>query len=254
MKKVFGWIAGVALTASISYGQYTGPWTHTWDFDSGTQGWSLNGGAWWFDSGGVGGSGGIVVSDASWAEILAPTTLNGNQTPFVLQVDVFIPTTGYFQDIGIGAYREDGKGPQVHGGSASNLGIASVDRSWDNSTQQKSWVFEDTTARGVWNTLQIDYGVTTPGKYSTWILLNGSGWWGTGPLWYNIQQDREVNPDPLPAGFGKLRIGAVSEPRYGGPWGTTTFDNVKLFVVPEPASIGLLAIGGLLLTRRRRMA
>src|SRR5205085_10323959 len=41
MRRAAAFIAGVVLTASAGYGQWTGPWDHTWDFNSGPQGWTL---------------------------------------------------------------------------------------------------------------------------------------------------------------------------------------------------------------------
>jgi len=48
--------------------------------------------------------------------------------------------------------------------------------------------------------------------------------------------------------FDNVRIGG---PSNVSSTGTSIFDNVKVSVVPEPASMLLLGLGGLLLRRRR---
>jgi hypothetical protein len=253
MKKVLVSLA-VLATASAAFAAtpYTGPWTYTWNFDNGLQGWTTTGAAAW-NGAGANGTGTIYAPDTSYAQFDA-TLLNlgglqsAGRRPFVFQADVFVGATNYLQGSGIAAARAgDGKGPWATGTAAGNQGIAGNDKSWFNSTKNKSWGL----AVGQWTTLQIDYGVTTPGKFVVGYTAcpgNAAGW-PAGSWAYAIDtaNNADVHPSEL---FQYLRLGGGVNGAQTG-WSQAQFDNVKLFVVPEPATLAFLALGFVVVRRRR---
>ncbi len=265
-------VLALALCASVASAQYTGPWTYEWDFDSSAQGWVVSGNGYWTDPGLVpaagptlpdgapsgGGNGNFYLPDQSYARLdvrslhIGYGTVGGNaMNPFVFQADVYIPnlrplsgfTYGYPGNMnhqaGIQALRESDLRAIYLEGNINRGGLLARDRTWDNTDRRSDWVMEenvspDTLWWDKWITLQIDYGVTTAGKWTAWAYIpwnspvSTAGWLKVGG------GDYDVNANVW---FGYLQMGGTAS------WTQAQFDNAKLHVVPEPASMAVLAAG-----------
>lgn len=255
---VGGVVAAFAATAMGAATPYSGGWTQTWDFNGGTQGWTLNGSAA-HNAVGANGTGTIYAPDTSNAFLDVTALGIGGRTPtpsatwkpFVLQVDAYVGASNYLQGSGVAAVRSsDGKGVWGTGTAAGNQGISGNDKSWYNTTKNKSFGL----AVGQWTTIQIDYGVSTPGKFTVWYTAtpgNAAGW--PAGDWKDVINDghnADIHPNQQ---FDRLMLGGGINGAQTG-WSQAQFDNVKIYIAPEPTTVGLLVIGGLFLARRRRTA
>lgn len=236
-----------AMTAVSACCQYTGPWLTVWDFDSGQQGWTINGvDADWRADAGVSGSGGLYLPNTSYATINSSLRLGGNwgQDRFVLEADVYVSDAGNFlQGSGISAMRAgDGKGPAVYGNSASTKGVAAIDRTWDATTKNLSYVFEQPAGKPaivpMWIKLQIDYGFSAPGYWSSFVYIPAANARGAAG-WYTIGLNRTINPD-VNQTFPTIRLGSLVASNPVG-WSQARFDNVRL--APEPSGLLSLVAG-----------
>jgi hypothetical protein len=270
-------VLALALCASMASAQYLGPWTYQWDFDTSPQGWTVTGNGYWTDPSSVpvsgptlpdgapsgGGNGNFYLPDGSRAA-LDVSTLNighgivgGQQmNPFVYQVDVYIPnlrplsgfTFGYpgnmIHNAGISTVRSGGTQAHYLVGDINRGGLLARDRTWDNTDRRSNWVLEETVSPDTlwwdkWITLQIDYGVSTQGKWAAWAYIpwdsavSTAGWILVG----NGVFDVNVNVK-----FDTLQMGSVGL-HIGNSWTQAQFDNAKLVVVPEPGSVAVLAAG-----------
>lgn len=233
---------------------YNGPWFKTWEFSDGQnlEGWQLvpgTGAAFWDNSYGAGS---LAFADAGKATIDLSSMNFGSgagKQAFVMQADVLYLASNVMQGHTIGMDRGDGKGPAVGGGGASSYGAQAKDRSWDNTNRTLGYTFGKggPNQTGVWMKLQIDYGLTTPGKWSAYVYnpLDNDR---TVAGWMTVAADKDVNPGmSLPT----LTIGGNGLNGQAA-WAQTRFDNVR--ITPEPATVGLLAVGALIAMRRRRTA
>ena len=270
-------VLALALCASMASAQYLGPWTYQWDFNTSPQGWTVTGNGYWTDPSSVpvsgptlpdgapsgGGNGNFYLPDGSRAA-LDVSTLNighgivgGQQmNPFVYQVDVYIPnlrplsgfTFGYpgnmIHNAGISTVRSGGTQAHYLVGDINRGGLLARDRTWDNTDRRSNWVLEETVSPDTlwwdkWITLQIDYGVSTQGKWAAWAYIpwdsavSTAGWILVG----NGVFDVNVNVK-----FDTLQMGSVGL-HIGNSWTQAQFDNAKLVVVPEPGSVAVLAAG-----------
>jgi len=270
-------VLALALCASMASAQYLGPWTYQWDFNTSPQGWTVTGNGYWTDPSSVpvsgptlpdgapsgGGNGNFYLPDGSRAA-LDVSTLNighgivgGQQmNPFVYQVDVYIPnlrplsgfTFGYpgnmIHNAGISTVRSGGTQAHYLVGDINRGGLLARDRTWDNTDRRSNWVLEETVSPDTlwwdkWITLQIDYGVSTQGKWAAWAYIpwdssvSTAGWILVGNgVW-------DVNANVK---FDTLQMGSVG--LHGiNSWTQAQFDNAKLVVVPEPGSVAVLAAG-----------
>lgn len=284
----------VLLLATAASAQYAGPWTHEWDFETGTQGWSLftetaNSTAYWYNGGGNGpnlagsgpsnyGGNSLHLIDGGYARILisdfTPTELgaNGNnfsgKQGFILQADAWLPNlsdgstgipTSAFggtpgNSLSLAGVGVEGTNIALYAeGKSDRLGLTARDFGHDNTARNRSGVLDQTNSQPNkllwWDamiTFQIDYGFTTPGKWTAYGYVPFQNNLG-GPGWYVMSNGNyNVHPDGSAATF--LQLGG----RFS--WTQAQFDNVKLYYVPEPASLGLLALAALPMLRRRRTA
>jgi len=243
-------LAVVALVCSAgsafaTAAPYSGGWDFTWDFSDGTsQGFTMSSTGAMTTFLGVNAMFLPDGASATYDATLLPTylglnaNLNGRAggSRFVLQADVsWGATVNKIRGEGVGAVRSsDQKGITISG---TGNGVRSIDKGWDNTNMGKSWSV-DTTPDGngraqQWFTLQIDYGFTTAGKFTTW-QLNGINYGF--PL--NLLNDRDVHPGD---NYNILRLGA--QVGVDSPWSQFYITNVKLAIVPEPSSLIALGAG-----------
>ena len=270
-------VLALALCASMASAQYLGPWTYQWDFNTSPQGWTVTGNGYWTDPSSVpvsgptlpdgapsgGGNGNFYLPDGSRAA-LDVSTLNighgivgGQQmNPFVYQVDVYIPnlrplsgfTYGYpgnmIHNAGISTVRSGGTQAHYLVGDINRGGLLARDRTWDNTDRRSNWVLEETVSPDTlwwdkWITLQIDYGVSTQGKWAAWAYIpwdsavSTAGWILVGNGVFDVNANVK---------FDTLQMGSVGL-HIGNSWTQAQFDNAKLVVVPEPGSVAVLAAG-----------
>jgi len=81
-------------------------------------------------------------------------------------------------------------------------------------------------------------------RKSTWIGDDGWAWDGT---WQHI----EFHKPNVVTDTGNIEIRLLMHDKYAGPQ-TVAWDNIRVTFVPEPGSLGLLALAALGLVRRRR--
>ena len=270
-------VLALALCASMASAQYLGPWTYQWDFNTSPQGWTVTGNGYWTDPSSVpvsgptlpdgapsgGGNGNFYLPDGSRAA-LDVSTLNighgivgGQQmNPFVYQVDVYIPnlrplsgfTYGYpgnmIHNAGISTVRSGGTQAHYLVGDINRGGLLARDRTWDNTDRRSNWVLEETVSPDTlwwdkWITLQIDYGVSTQGKWAAWAYIpwdsavSTAGWILVGNGVFDVNANVK---------FDTLQMGSVGLHNINS-WTQAQFDNAKLVVVPEPGSVAVLAAG-----------
>jgi hypothetical protein len=292
-------VLALALCASVASAQYTGPWTFQWDFDTSPQGWTVTGNGYWTDPAWVppagptiadgapsgGGNGNFYLPDGSraWRDVSALNighgTVSGQpMNPFVYQVDVYIPnlrpmtgfTFGYpgnmIDKAGISTVRSGGTQAHYLVGDINKGGLVANDKTWDNTDRRSNWVLEELSPPPYndwwdkWITLQIDYGVSTQGKWAAWAYIpwdsavSTAGWILVGNGVYDVNANVK---------FDTLQMGAVGL-HIGNSWTQAQFDNARLFVqgyqsapIPEPVFFQLGALSGmgvLGLLRLRRKA
>ena len=267
MKKLV-FVLGVLVLASTAYAAapYTGPWSLTWDFSDGTEGWVLTGSGYWTDPNSVppegptlpdgqpsgGGNANLYLPDTSYAR-LDVSALNlgtgAGRVAFVFQADVYIPNLrplGGFpwnypgnmnHQAGIGVLRSDLKAAVVEG-YINNGQVRVRDFTWDNTWHGPAWTMEEVVEPDSlwwdnWITLQLDYGFTTPGKWSAHAYIPWQSP-ASSPGWITLGSDLEVNSG---VHWAKLQLGGAYS------WTQAQFDNAKLVYVPEPGSLLALGVG-----------
>ncbi len=259
----------LALCASMAAAQYTGPWTYQWDFDTSPMGWTVFGAGYWTDPASVpaagpnlpdgapsgGGNGNFHLPDGSYARLdvrslnLGSGVVNGvPMNPFVFQADVYIPnlrplggfTWNYpgnmIHQAGIYTLREPDLRAFYVEGNINRGGLVARDRTWDNTDRRSDWVLEEKVADSLWwdkwITLQLDYGVTTPGKWEAWAYIPWDSYVSTAG-WLRVGNGAfDVNPNVW---FGYLQMGGQLS------WTQAQFDNARLYVqvVPVPEPVGM---------------
>jgi len=152
-----------------------------------------------------------------WANYVTSSTdtFTKDGSPYVNAGSVWNGGGGWYQDVA------------ATPGQSFTLSVDGRTEDWDNSIGYMRLIFMD--AGG--NTLNSGTDQQTVANYEKLAT------WNT----YTFADQL------APAGTTTVRVEFAS---YGG---TSTFDNAVLTATPEPASIGLLALSGLLLKRRRVM-
>ncbi len=206
---------------------------------------------------------------------LAPWLVGGSTQSYRLRADVWIPnlrplnfTYGYpsmcNNHAGISAYALNGGVSNdwgTHIGGRLDKGTQYyLDHTSDAWIQRRvDWTMEDTALPmddwwDAWITMEIDWNLSSPGNviaryYRPWQAYpSGPGWVTlySGPIeattWFT--NPRQIN-----------RIGLGAYLKGDVPWTKSQFDNVVFEspdVIPEPAGLLLLSLGGLAVLRRRR--
>lgn len=232
--------------AQTNPGPYAGGWDYTWDFDDGTQGWTLNGsGAAWQASSGRDVSGALFLPDtsnATWNATALGLCGFASGDParhrFILQADIYVGASNYLQGSGISVQNSIGKEAWVTGTAAGSQGMSAIDYLWGPS-RSKAWGL----AVGQWTTVQMDYGYSTPGYF--WARYracdgNAAGW--TAGSWQEILL---ASHNPFTSStdvFSNLMIGGGHNRAQTG-WAQARYDNVRLAIVPEPSTLKLAILG-----------
>ena len=155
-----------------------------------------------------------------------------------MQAEIYNMASNFAQDCGVTIGRAgDNNGVQLAGATAGNQGITSRDSARSSNFNRQSWVQDPNAPYASPVVVQVDYGYTTPGKFSTTIRgAIGSSY----PLiWRPSLNGQDVHPTD---NYNIIRVGAVPSPTSGGPWGQIQVDNIRLqYIVPEPRSV--LALG-----------
>jgi hypothetical protein len=192
--------------------------TNSMYVDSGTTAYAGYNGGWGFDNSGlpIGGNVTASLGDVLGAGSLAPLTWTADVNPS------FVGNQPYARlDVGIGTYMF-GAGDPAAGGLMGGFG-QDLSNSSNVIPGDGSWLM----FRGT-----IDTSGWADGAAYGWEVNPTNGAVYTPTLDYGQDQG------------GGFRI-AVNEPDMDG-------DSFAFFLVPEPASLGLLLVGGMALIRRRR--
>jgi hypothetical protein len=130
--------------------------------------------------------------------------------------------------------------------TTSTLGYSEIEVSWD---QTRSGTGPDTFDL-MWSTDGVTFNLLVD-NYIVQLNQNPPGFW-------SATGDRHAfythGPHALPAAAenqATLYIRLVNQLAPGGLSGTNRIDNVLIVSIPEPGTLGLLALGGLALLRRR---
>ena len=193
--------------------------TNSMYFDSGTTAFAGYNGGWGFDNSGlpIGGNATASLGDVLGAGALMPLTWDADVNP------TYLGNQPYSRlGVGIGTNMFPAADPSDAAGKMGGFGqdlsnakaVVAGDGSW--------LMFRSTIDTAGWDT-NVDFG---------WEVNPTNGAVYTPTLDYD---------EDLGGGF---RI-AVNEPDMAG-------DSFAFFLVPEPASLGLLLVGGMALIRRRR--
>ncbi len=221
-----------------------------------------------FPSGG--GTRNLHLPDASYARLdvtslnIGSGTVGGNaKAAFVFQADVYIPNLRP-----LGGFTWGYPGNMIHNAGIATLGYADYspvralrlfgdigkggllarDANWDNTDRRSDWVMEETVSPDTrwwdkWITLQLDYGVTTPGKWTAWAYIpwnsyvHNAGWVQVGGGAYDLH--------PTGVWMQTLQLGGSQS------WTQAQFDNAKLYVqsvaapIPEPVFFQMGALMGM---------
>ncbi|MGQ9581259.1 MAG: hypothetical protein ACUVT8_09990 [Armatimonadota bacterium] len=280
-------LAMAPLTVHASWVPDLSTWDYYWNFDNGTQGWTLGGiqAARWVDpntepNGPVlpdgqpsgGGPRNLYLPDQGYAELDVSSLNLGNGTGkvgFQIWARVYVPnlrplggfTHGYpgnmIHRAGLAVLRDLDNKPMYVAGNIDNGNIFAKDKTWDNTDRyDKKWTIEenvspDTLWWDKWVTLVFDYNYTTPGKWNAAAYIPWASY--VAPAgWHTLAENIDCNSN---VHFSKLRIGAVND---GSSWTQAQFDDVYLKLVPEPYSYsailfytGLLGVARLRIRRNR---
>lgn len=275
-------VVGVGSASNAWTPDMVSPYSATWDFSNGLQGWTISGNGSWVDPGtdplgpglpdgapSGGGAGNLYLPDGSRAT-LDVSALNigwgAGLNGFQLIADIYVPnlrpltgfTFGYpgnmVHNAGLGVARSDGREVYING-HIDRGRMRYRDRTWDNTDRGPNWVMEgeaglpDQFWWDQWITVAFDYDFSSPGKANAAIYVPWDSAVSTAG-WITLATDIDLHPS-ADQHFTKLILGQLG----GGSWTQAQFDNVRLTVVPEPGSIvalgaGLIGMAGMI--RRKR--
>jgi hypothetical protein len=225
-------IIAIAGTANASF------WLEE-NFESGQNGWTMNNGTW--ATGTVDGQHGTSFYDADGAIIRATKAFNSGTS------DVIIMTAKWYQIAAAGAQGRAWVGIQTQSSGTPAVGAALARLGTNNLGNYQfhayngGLVIQDTgtpinaAAAGKWHDLMIKMTMST--KTIEWKLDGTSGSYSNSAL---------ARPNGVTIGYNYSNGTAGSAPDSG-----VYFDNITVGdEIPEPATLALLALGGLFLRRR----
>lgn len=268
-REIIAWAVIIASATAAHAFVYTGPWLQTWDFNDGTQGWSLvQGGGYWVDpaslpngpmlpDGGAsrGGAGNLYCPDGTRYQLDLAEPVKS----FIIQVDAYLPNLmplnintylpgNGLQNAGVGAISQgESKHRYVAGRNPDGFKIR--DHSWDSTDRSRSWLLEESGVAkedmwDKWVTIQFAFNWQGSGKYTGAVYTPWDSAVHDGPGWYEFGE-YDTHPEEASQFVDRLIVGSVLP--FTSSWTQAQFDNVKF--VPEPATV-LLVLGGLLIARR----
>jgi len=276
------WLIGACgaslAVASVASAQYSGPWTHTWGFNQpgNFEGWvmnsvSLNGATntaanythgipAQITTDVVTGDNGLYVPPETFFDYNFGTSY----TEFVYRVDVTYLNPEYrMSGMGLGWYNDTTPGDGVNwnwfgtlegrqrGGSALLLDDDGMSTIYANN-----YIHGSAAPANI--TLLVEYNLNGSGVYNVWFKANvtqNPGGANHDGAWHLAYANIPINGGGGVVGINQLRLGGIPHNWKGDDHETTAiYTNVQFWGLPEPATLGLLALGAIPMLRRRRPA
>jgi hypothetical protein len=237
MRKIVIALAVVAMAASVANATF---WLQE-DFESGTNGWTMNSGTWTTET--VDAQHGL-----SWK---SPDGLTTRATKGFDSgtADVIIMTAEWYQVAAPGTAGRAWVGMQQATGGVPAVNNAMMRLGTNNLATYQAHIQDSTTktfdtgitlnsGAGAWHELMIKVTMST--KVIEWTFDGATGSYTSAGL---------LRPNAVVIGYN------YSNGSAGDPDSSILVDKITVGdVVPEPATLALLGVGGLLFVRRRRTA
>lgn len=168
------------------------------------------------------------------------------------------PSTGWDRDLGIAVAATDT--PTGLGSTAGDVRSDYVEVSFRSDNQVVSIAVNDTTEASGQEFATTDYNgeqFNTTDPLSLYIARLSAnefevGWFQNGTFHALTNNGGVINPYVVDNADVGLALGFYADVRADLAASPVTLDNLRIEAIPEPASLGLLGLGGLAMLRRRR--
>lgn len=201
---------------------------------------------------------------------LTPWLVGGSTQSYVLQADMYIAN---LHPLALGQWGYPGLIAQGAGITAytntTDWGTTILGRQDKGNVRFRDYASDDWTVHGLewnmeekvanpdwwnkWVTLKIDWNYSSPGNVIAEAYIPWDSWVATAG-WQTLYSGPILEPHWAGYDYNRISLGAPLEGAYD-LWSKAQFDNVSFDspdLIPEPASLLLLSIGGVALLRRRR--
>jgi hypothetical protein len=276
LKTLLAGACGASLAlASAANAQYNGPWTQTWNFNQpgNFEGWvmnsvSLNGG-YNSQANHTHGTTAQITLDAVTNDnglYMPPETffdyaLGASYTEFVYSVDLtYLNPQFRLSGMGMGWYNDNTPGDGVNWnwfgtleGRQSGGSALLFDDDGMSTIYANNYIHGSAAPANI--TLLVEYNLGGSGVYNVWFKANvtqnpgGANHDGTWKLAYS---NIPINGGNGVVAVNQLRLGGVPYNWKGDDHDTNAiYTKAQFWGLPEPATLGLLALGIPMLRRRR---